>query len=265
MKYKIIDFHTHPCVTKEQSICFYKDHFTDFSPEFTKKYLNDMGIVKICGGLIFKNKEEISDIDVIWKTMKEYNRETLKIKELFGDFVEPTFHIHPAKVDESLEEIDFMAKKGVKIVGELKPQYHRYNFAHDGMDEIIDYATQKNMIISIHTSDQDNFDAMVKKHPDTVFVGAHPGQLNDLTRHLRRMEMNENYYLDVSGTGLFRWGCLLPFIEKYDVDRILFGSDFPVCAPAMYVGGIVYDSMLSEEQKQKILYDNAYKLLYGKK
>ena len=54
--------------------------------------------------------------------------------------------------------------------------------------------------------DDDEMDKMVKKHPDIVFVAAHPGEYNEFMRHMERMKLSENYYLDVSGYGIFRHG-----------------------------------------------------------
>ena len=267
MNYKIIDFHTHPFMTSDQNICNYKKYIDNFSVEFTKKYLTDMGITKICG-MVFSPGDVIkedTDKKIVWESIKRNNDLALELKKVYGDFYEPGFSIHPALVKESCDEIDRMHKKGVKIVGELLPYWYKYSFASDGLDEIIDYATQKGMIINLHTCDEDNLDAMVKKHRDTIIVGAHPGELPQVERHLKRMKESENYYIDISGTGLFRLGMLRRFIKEFSVDRILFGTDYPVCSPAMYVGGIALDSTFTEEEKIKIFSGNAERLLYGKK
>ena len=266
MKYNIIDFHTHPFLSVEQNICYYKDYFKAWDYNFSKEYLTQMGISKICGMLFSRSDVFTADMDKkeIWSQILKRNDQTLELKKLYGDFYEPAFTIHPALVKESCDEIDRMYKNGVKIVGELLPYYHQFNFASEGLDEIIDYATTKGMIISLHTCDDDNLDALVKKHQDTIIVAAHPGEFPQVERHLKRMDMNENYHLDISGTGIFRLGVLRKIIDKFSVDRILFGSDYPVCSPAMYVGGIALDSTLSEEEKNKIFSGNAERLLYGK-
>lgn len=267
MNYKIIDFHTHPFMNLDQNICYYKDYIDGFSVNFTKKYLNDMGISKICGMLFSRNESFNEDTDkkIIWKSIKKHNDLALELKNIYGDFYEPGFCIHPALVKESCDEIDRMHKKGVKIIGELLPHRHKYTFVSEGMDEIINYATQKNMIINLHTCDNDNLDAMVKKHRDTIIVAAHPGDATQIERHIIRMKESENYHLDISGTGLFRLGVLKKIIKEIGVDRLLFGTDYPVCSPAMYVGGIVLDSTFTEEEKIKIFSGNAERLLYGKK
>ena len=75
------------------------------------------------------------------------------------------------------------------------------------------------------------------------------------------MKMSENYYLDLSGTGLFRHGMLRRGIDECGVERFLFGSDFPTCNPAMFIGGVALDSLITEDEKTMILAENAKRLL----
>lgn len=128
-------------------------------------------------------------------------------------------------------------------------------------DEILDAATQYHMVVSFHSMDEDAMDAMVKKHPNTVFAAAHPGEYSSYIRHLNRMKMSENYYLDLSGTGLFRHGMLRRGIDECGVERFLFGSDFPICNPAMFIGGVLLDSLITEEERAMIFAGNAKRLL----
>jgi predicted TIM-barrel fold metal-dependent hydrolase len=102
---------------------------------------------------------------------------------------------------------------------------------------------------------------MVKNHKDVVFVAAHPGEYGDFMRHVERMKMSENYYLDLSGYGLFRHGMLRRAIDEVGVERILFGSDFPTCSPAMYIGGVLLDELITDEEKEMIFSQNAKRLL----
>ena len=102
---------------------------------------------------------------------------------------------------------------------------------------------------------------MVKKHPDTIFVAAHPGEYPQYMRHLERMAWSENYYLDLSGTGFFRHRMLRHGIDTRGAHRFLFGSDYPTCNPSMFIGGVALDPLLTEEEKQQIFSGNAKRLL----
>ena len=60
---------------------------------------------------------------------------------------------------------------------------------------------------------------------------------------------------------LFRYGMLRRIIDEMGADRVLFGSDFPTCNPAMFVGGVLLDPLITDGEKEKIFSGNAKKLL----
>ena len=126
---------------------------------------------------------------------------------------------------------------------------------------ILEEAKKYNMIVNFHSQKDDEMDEMVKKHKEVIFVAAHPGEYREFMRHIERLKYSENYYLDLSGYGLFRYGMLRKAIDAFGADRILFGSDFPTCNPGMYIGGVLNDNLITDTEKEKILSLNAKKLL----
>ena len=117
------------------------------------------------------------------------------------------------------------------------------------------------MVVSIHSMGEDEMDKMVKAHPSVTIVAAHPGEFGSFMRHVERMKMSENYYLDISGYGLFRHGMLRRAIDEFGAHRILFGSDYPTCNPSMYIGGVLLDELITDEEKELIFSGNAKRLL----
>ena len=255
---KIIDFHTHPFVDGSTNICSHKE-YCNMSAESTLCDLKKLGVVKICGSVI---KLPFNKESTVWQQLEDANNIALGLKEKYGDFYEVGFHVHPDYVKESISEIERMSKLGVKIVGELVPYMHGWeDYSCKGLGEIIEAATHHNMIISFHSMDNDQMDKMVQNHKDATFVAAHPGEYGNFMRHLNRMKMSDNYYLDLSGYGIFRHGMLRRGIDEMGVDRFIFGSDYPTCNPAMYIGGVADDFTLTADEKQQILYNNAERLL----
>ena len=190
------------------------------------------------------------------------NNRALELKKQYDGFYIPGFHVHPDYVEESCAEIERMHNIGVTLIGELVPYLHNWrDYSLKSFDEILDVATQYKMVVNFHSLDDDQMDRMVLKHPETVFVAAHPGEYNNYMRHLNRMKMSENYYLDLSGTGLFRQGMLRRGIDEVGVERFIFGSDYPTCNPSMFIGGVALDTLISEEEKSMIFAGNAKKLL----
>ena len=261
MSYEIIDFHMHPFTQPENNICSHKE-YCNMSPENTVTYMKSLGISKICGSVLCRYQPEAGPYANDWEALAESNRLALELKERYGGFYVPGFHVHPGYVKESCEEIEKMNKLGIRLIGELTPYMHGWDdYACEAFDEILDVATQYNMIVSFHTMNEDSMDKMVQKHPDTVFVAAHPGEYQTAIRHFRRMKMSENYYLDLSGTGLFRHGMLRHGIDECGVERFLLGTDYPVGMPSMYLGGVIMDPLFSDEEKKLILAGNAKRLL----
>jgi predicted TIM-barrel fold metal-dependent hydrolase len=218
-----------------------------------------LGVSKFCGSVIAKAHEEDKNV---WDRLKRANDDALKLREIFGDAYIPGFHVHPDFVDESVAEIKRMKKLGVNLIGELVPYMDGWrDYSCEGFSEILNEAGRQNMIVSVHTMENDAMDIMVKNHKDVIFVAAHPGEYSDLMRHIERMKMSENYYIDISGYGIFRHGALYRLIKAFGEDRILFGSDYPTCNMGMYIGGVLFDNLLTDTQKEKILAINAKKLL----
>lgn len=227
--------------------------------EETVKVFRELGVSKICGSVISQHAPESKNN---WAEIKKNNDIALKLKEIYGDFYIPGFHIHPSYIEESLQEMERMDKLGIHLIGELVPYFDGWDdYSSPEFSVLLDEAGKRNMIVSLHTQGNDEMDKMVQAHQDVVFVAAHPGEYGDFIRHVERMKMSENYYLDISGYGVFRYGMLRHAIDAFGADRILFGSDYPTCNPGMYLGGVLMDHLITDSEKEKIFSQNARKLL----
>lgn len=254
---EIIDFHTHPFYDAEHNICNHKE-YCGMSVENTREIFKTLGISKICGSVI-RGTQKGEDI---WQKVLENNNMALKLKEIYGDFYIPGFHVHPDYVEESINEVKRMHEKGINLVGEIVPYYDGWkDYSCKGFSEILDEIEKYNMVVNIHSMGEDEMDKMVKEHPGIVFVAAHPGEYTEFMRHIERAKLSENYYIDLSGYGVFRYGMLRRAIDCIGIDRILFGSDFPTCNPAMYLGAVTLEPLISDTEREKILSLNAKKLL----
>ena len=108
MQFEIIDFHTHPFLDDRTNVCAHKE-YCDFSVEGTKEEFEKLGVSKICGQVINPGEKETN-----WESISYCNNTALKLKEIYGDFYIPGFHIHPRFPEESFKEIERMNKKGGK-------------------------------------------------------------------------------------------------------------------------------------------------------
>ena len=260
--YKIIDFHIHPFYTNYTNICQHIEN-SNMSCQNTLTDLKKLGYYKACGSVITGKNKNPS-----WEEVKELNDEALKLQELYDGFYIPGFHIHPSYVKESVEEVERMHKLGVKLVGELVPYLQGWSFATAGNNlyEILEACDHYGMIIDFHSMSTDEeainkMDEMVARFKNMIFVGAHPDKGEMRKRAFDRMEKCDNYYLDWSGGGLIMNDALRYAIDLFGKERHVFGSDYPTCNPAMFVGGVALNYSLTEEEKDYVFYKNASRLL----
>lgn len=259
----IIDFHIHPYTSEKENLCMYLEDFS-LPIEEGMADLQRSGITHVCGSVIAL-RERVALID--FEEIRKCNRMALALKEQFGDYYTPGFHVHPAFVKESLEEIEFMHSRGFRLIGELVPYMHGWKDAgHDygsrAFKEILDLAGNYNMIVNYHTmlEEQVQMNTMIAENPKVTFVAAHPGQKAEYLLQLERLKKYDNVYLDISGTGLFRYGMLAAGVKAVGAERLLFGTDYPITNPGMYVHAVLGEH-ISESDREKIFYQNAKRIL----
>ncbi|MBQ8685532.1 MAG: amidohydrolase [Clostridia bacterium] len=254
MQRTIIDFHTHPFLEDRDNICNYKNVL---SFEESKSYLESAGVVKVCGSVLRSFDEPT------WADMQTLNDEALKIRAKYPDFYVAGFHIHPKYAKESIAEVERMAKAGVRLVGELVPYFYGWKYSDDGFLDILEAVEHYGLPVNFHMQPEqlEAIENAVKRYPKINFIAAHPGESASYAQHIRLLKEYENYYLDLSGLGLYRFGMLRYGIDQVGADRFLFGTDYPVCNPFTYLGGVENDYTLTEEEKRAVLFDNAQRLL----
>ena len=259
MNYEIIDFHTHPYKDENDCICIHPQAIVRSPNEFLND-INRASVSKFCGSVVTlkKKPEDVS----WWDFIKKLNDDALELKKLYGDRYIPGCTIHPDFVEESIKEIDRFKANGINLIGELVWYMQGYNsYCSENMKKILNYASKQGMILSVHLTNNDDMDLLCENHPDLTIICAHPCEGELFERHVLRAKKYKNYYIDLSGGGIYRYGMTRRLIDEIGVDRILFGSDYPICTLQMYIDGIVNDHLLTEEEKRLILSENAKRLL----
>ncbi len=254
MRKDIIDFHAHPYLHQENNYCHYKQSYP-LRADDAKARLESMGIVTVCGSVLSKAG--------VWDDVVKLNDRALELRESWGDFYVPGFHIHPDYVEQSVSELRRMADRGVKLVGELVPYMHGWAMDHPGLVPILEKAQEYGMVISYHSTSvpEEVMDGLLDRFPDTIFVAAHPGEKTTLDVHLNLMNRHKNYYLDLSGGGIGRMGMLRYAIDRAGKERFLFGTDYPICPPEIYIAALEHDPLLTQEERQAVFADNAKRIL----
>ncbi len=250
--YPIIDAHIHPFISKENSICFFLPELTceGFFAEQRK-----VGIAKSCGSVLHRGP-------TTWDDILNMNRQALKLQELYPDDYIPGIHVHGDFPEESCQELEYMKREhGVMWVGELVA-YMMHNGPYDspGMYKIYDAIQSLDMVVNIHCSDLPLIENILKNFPKLKFVLAHPEDTSNAQARFDLISRYPNAHIDISGTGLFRWGMLRYAIDICGSEKILFGSDFPICSPGMNLGGTLAEHLTPTERKN-VLHDNFMRLI----
>lgn len=253
MSFEIIDFHMHPFYEKEDCMCFHKE-VVELSYDDVVEDMKNAGIAKFCGSIIKTDSGDFSHI-------KESNEEALKLREIYGGAYIPGFQISPNFIEESIAEIDKAHKNGVNLIGELVPYFHGWeDYSNSEFSHLLDHIQKYDMVVSLHSMGLEQMEVMAKKHPHIKFVFAHPGEKNVVLQHIDIMKKCDNVYLDLSGTGILRYGVVKRLVSDVGAERILFGTDYPICNPHAYVGGVMGEQ-LSDSEKELIFSGNARRIL----
>ncbi|MEE0363277.1 MAG: amidohydrolase family protein [Oscillospiraceae bacterium] len=255
---KIIDFHTHPIMYQEQSLVMYKDA-VQLDADGFQAFLRSRGIQTFCGSVL--QPQHITTFDETWKVIKKCNDTAFRLQEYYQGKYIPGVLIHPQHVNDSVEEIDRAIQHGSNLIGEICWYIDGWEFGDSGLDELLCYAAEKEMVLSVHPSDDDSMNATLARHHDLCIVGAHPGEWNHFFSQLERLKRFDNYILDISAHGIERIGSLKKLVNAIGSERIVFGSDFPSCDPIAFIACVENDPYITEQDKENILYRNAERIL----
>jgi len=251
----VIDFHAHPMYD-----CHLPTHGVDITlPRFRDDLLSN-GITQTCGSVIYRSIQN--------RPLEEYeeiipclNDQALACRAFLGDFYIPGIHVHPAFVDLSCREIERCHAQGVRLIGELVPYMMRWKeYACKGFLEIMEYARQLNMVVSMHPSTPDDMLAFSQAMPGLTIVWAHLGGYGHYEHHLDLLRRFENVHFDISAHGTDFDCTLRRTIDQVGCDRLLFGTDYPGIGPAYDLAAVRFEP-LTDSEREAILFKNAARLL----
>lgn len=259
----IIDFHTHMFPDKIAKgtieylagVCKMKA-YTDGTYEELKKITLDSGVDLSIALPIVTNPKQFRSINEFAAHYQE------KPVISFGS-------IHPESEDYKgqLRKIKEMGLKGIK----LHPDYQDTYFNDIRYKRIVSYASELDLIISVHAGMDpkcpDNIHCtpqmsaeVIKDTAPPKLVLAHMGgnaQWDEAEEYLVGLPV----YFD-TGVVLDKMSReqIIRMIRNHGADRILFATDMPWSGQEEFIK-IIKELALSEEEREKIFYKNACKLL----
>ena len=254
--YYIVDAHCHP-IADDAGGCLVNAYGT---PNTEKDFFAEMragGIDFCCGSVLRSAGDPAMDATV------RCNAAAFRLEREYPDYYQPGICIQADFVRESIAELEKYHRQGVSWLGEIVPNRHGYTaYSSPEMLEILAAARDLGMTVSIHPTDNEDISRLMENLPDLNVVAAHPGERPNVLERAEMMLRFPKLHWDLSGTGLFRWGMLKYLVDRCGAEKILFGTDFPICNIAMQISGVLAEH-ISDDARTAIFSGN-FKRLSGR-
>jgi predicted TIM-barrel fold metal-dependent hydrolase len=276
----IIDFHTHifsPRIAQNW------DRYIESDPCFASLYSSNKARLATAEELIESMDESGVDVSVIlnigWVTHElcvETNDYILECVSRYPKRLVGFCSVQPLSTQAAIDEIERCARGGAKGIGEMRPDVQRVDLTDDEVMRPFVKALQKHRLILLtHASEPLGHDypgkgittpevlyPFICRYPELPVVCAHWGGglpfyalMPEVKRAMR------NVYFDTAASPfLYRPQVYRAVGALAGADKILFGSDYPLLAPARLLREMD-DAGLSNEEKKLIKGDNAASLL----
>jgi predicted TIM-barrel fold metal-dependent hydrolase len=173
-----------------------------------------------------------------------------------------TLHPDSESLQAEFDEIISLGLKGVK----LHPDIQGIAIDDARMQKIYSLCEGR-LPMLIHTGDS-RFDLsnpnrmlpVLKKYQDLTVVGAHFGGWSVWDEAEEKLRGYDNFFVDTSSS-LYAMSPerAVELIRAYGVERVLFGTDYPMWAADKELATLM-SMNFTEEEFRKILWDNAYNL-----
>jgi uncharacterized protein len=262
----IIDAHTHPMLDPESQIVA-----VPHPPEAYLALVDGSQVTRAAAITIARD----GDLD----RTRARNDAVIKLAEDSGRFFFPVCSVHPADGKAALEEIDRVAAAGTAWL-KLHPNTQRFDVADPAVVQVVSKAAECGLPVLFDAyspwdaNQPGKFANLAMAVPESRLILAHahgPGFSQLLVYDIlgRYPSWGRNVWIDISVTGALLAGS--PFAEqlvwvlrKVGVDRVVFGSDYPLDEP-LIAARAVSELGFTDEEQAAILHDNADALLSGER
>ena len=175
-----------------------------------------------------------------------------------------TLHPDSTDIEKDVDHLIGLGLRGVK----LHPDIQRFAVDDPKCMRIYECCRDR-LPILMHTGDKrydfsnpDRVARVLRAFPDLTIIGAHLGGWSVWEESSRKLSGFDNLYVDTSSTIGFIGAALAEtYIRRFDVNKILFGTDYPMWSPKDELSALLAMNF-SEAEYEKIFHQNAEKL-YG--
>lgn len=177
--------------------------------------------------------------------------------------------IHP-KYNNFKEEIDRLEKNGIKGV-KFHPDYQEFNIDDKEVYPVYQELADRGMIILFHSGFDPAYEGSTRSHvkrggkmaqdfQGAKIVFAHLGNLTGMDDTYKYL-VGKDVYFDISmAIRYYSNAEIEKFIKSHDINKFLYATDCP-WSDGKETQKMVNSLAISQEDKEKIFYRNAEKLL----
>jgi len=172
--------------------------------------------------------------------------------------------LNPHWPDEIEDELARCFEQMDGFVGlKLHCGLHEATLDHPGYERALQYANEHKLPVLVHGGgDRDTWETAAMAHPNAAFISAHACAWDGLDAEGKQFYAMarevENIYPDVAGSAT-HYGALQALVDLVGVDKVLYGSDFPMFDLAYELGRVTL-STLTPAEKNAIYSGNALRL-----
>lgn len=172
-------------------------------------------------------------------------------------------HPHSKHLERDVEQLMQLGMCGVK----LHPDFQHVPADDPSMDAVLDLAVQHHLPVVIHSGDvltpyssPIRIAHILERFPELTLIVPHLGGYSEWDESERHI-IGKNCYIDTSSA---LWALppekSLALIRRHGVERVLFGTDYPLATQADELERF-HRLGLTDEEEQLILFENAKELL----
>ena len=175
--------------------------------------------------------------------------------------------LHPESEDIA-GDIDHLISLGLKGV-KLHPDIQRFKIDDYRCLKIYEICEEKGLPVLLHTGDNrydysnpNRLKPILEIYKGLTVIGAHFGGYSIWNEAADELHGIDNFYVDCSSSFFnFNDDEIVALIKEYGVDRVLFGTDFPMWSPKAELDRFM-SLDLSDDERKLILSENVKKV-YG--
>ena len=261
--YEIIDAHCHiyPDKIAERAV-----HGTDTFYDIVSKHkgtFKDLISQKESSGI---DKFLVQSVATTPHQVNSINEFIAREIDLYGDFLIGfgTLHQDSENMKEDVLHLKELGLKGVK----LHPDIQNFQIDKERYFQIYELCEEHNLPILMHTGDfrYDNSNPnrlipVLEKFKGLKVIGAHFGGWSIYEDASKQLCSYENLYVDCSSAFYYlSKDASKEIIHRYGVDKVLFGSDYPMWDAGEELA-YFFSLNLTKEENEKILSKNLKTLL----